>query len=85
MDRERSLGVIEAFVAVRDQCPSGRARAVAEGALEAVKDRRPGVLREQVYFVLSAIGGWRGERASQVHASLKAFLDQGGAQEDSGD
>ena len=30
---------------------------------------------EQVYYVLTAIQGWRGERASQVHASLTAFYE----------
>lgn len=74
-DEQRTLGVVEALVAVRDQCPNGAARAVAEGALEAVKSRRPGVLREQAYLVFTATRGWRGERADRVRASLKAFLD----------
>jgi hypothetical protein len=36
-----------------------------------------GALREQAYFVLTAIQGWRGERASQVHRSLTAFVAAG--------
>jgi hypothetical protein len=76
-DYDRTLGVIEAFVAVRDQCPSGAVRNVAERALEAAKTREPGVLQQHAYFVLSAIQGWRGERSRQVHRSLQAFLDGG--------
>jgi hypothetical protein len=72
---ERNLGVVEAFLAVRDQCPSGAVRRVALDAIEAVKHGGPGTLREQTYFVLTAIQGWRGERATQVHRSLQAFLD----------
>ena len=72
---ERQLGVVEALIAVRDQCPSGRAQAIARQGLEAIRSREPGVLREQAYFVLSAIRGWRGDRAAQVHASLRAFVD----------
>jgi hypothetical protein len=74
-DYERTLGVIEAFIAVRDQCPSGAVRSVAVRALEAARSREQGVLQQQAYFVLSAIQGWRGERSSQVHRSLRAFLD----------
>ena len=44
-------------------------------AFEALRGGEPGVLREQAYFVLSAIRGWRGDRATQVHESLRAFLD----------
>ncbi len=74
-DYARTLGVTEAFVAVRDQCPSGAVRSVATRALEAAKTREPGVLQQQAYFVLTAIQGWRGERSRQVHRSLRAFLD----------
>lgn len=72
---ERQLGVVEAFVSVRDQCPSGRAQTIAKQALESLRNGEPGVLREQAYFVLAAIRGWRGERAALVHASLRAFID----------
>jgi len=77
-DRTRTLGVVEAIVAARDQCPSGRVRIVTESALDAIRTRRPGVLREQAYFVLTAIRGWRGERAQQVQESLRAFLADDG-------
>jgi hypothetical protein len=40
-----------------------------------VKTRESGVLQQHAYFVLTAIQGWRGERSSQVHRSLRAFLD----------
>ena len=33
-DYERTLGVIECFKAVTEQCPKGPARAIAEGAAE---------------------------------------------------
>ncbi len=73
-DYARTLGVVEAFTVVCEQCPSGAVRGVAERALAAVKSD-PTALRQQAYFVLTAIQGWRGERASQVHRSLSAFLD----------
>ena len=81
-DYERELGVVECFQVILDQCPSGAVRAVAERALEAVKgeatkERGGGALREQAYFVLTAIQGWRGERAAQVHRSLSAFIESG--------
>jgi len=82
-DYSRTLGVIEAITAVTRQCPSGAVRACAERALEAIKAGGPDALRDQAYLVLTAIQGWRGDRATQVHASLDAFLgvsrsDEGG-------
>ena len=74
-EKTRRLGVIEAISATRDQCPSGAVRACAEGALEAIKRREPGVLREQAAIVFMAAAGWRGDRAAQVRESLQAFLD----------
>ena len=72
---ERDLGVVEAFMAVRDQCPSGSVRAVAERAIESARSGKAGVLQEQAFYVLTAIQGWRGERATQVNRSLRTFLD----------
>ena len=72
---ERDLGVVEAFMAVRDQCPSGSVRAVAERAIESARSGKAGVLQEQAFYVLTAIQGWRGERATQVSRSLRTFLD----------
>ena len=77
-DYERNLGVVEAFIAVRDQCPMGSVRRVAMQALDTAGKDGAGALREQAYFVLTAIQGWRGERSQQVHRSLQAFLDSGG-------
>lgn len=74
-DYTRELGVIECFVAITNECQSGPVRAMATQALEAVKGGGSDVMREQVYYVLTAIQGWRGERASQVHASLTAFYE----------
>lgn len=73
-DETRRLGVIEAFTAVLNSCPSGSARAVTETALEAVKRDGADAMPMQAYLVLTAIQGWRGERAQQVRASLEAFL-----------
>ncbi len=82
-DYSRTLGVIEAITIVTRQCPSGAVRACAERSLEAIKAGGPDALREQAYLILTAIQGWRGNRAMQVHASLGAFLgtsrsDKGG-------
>ena len=76
MSAERALGVIEAILAVRDQCPRAAARSHAAHALEAVKQGGAEALREQVGFVLVTIAGWRGDRALAVHRALQGFLDQ---------
>ena len=75
-DYERELGLIEAFTIVTQQCPNGSVRACAERAIDAVKQGGADAMREQAYFVLTAIQGWRGGRAGQVHASLSAFLER---------
>ena len=74
-DYSRTLGVIEAITLVTKQCPSGSVRGWAERALETIRAGGADTLREQAYFVLTAIQGWRGKRASQIHASLSAFLE----------
>jgi len=76
-DYTRQLGVVECLVAITNECPSGPVRVTAANALEAIKSREPGVMRNQVYYVLSALQGWRGERARQVHDSLTAFYKSG--------
>jgi hypothetical protein len=81
-DYERTLGVVEAITAARDQCPSGAARACAERGLAAIKAGGSAVIREQAWFVCNALLGWRGERAEQVRRSLNAFLEQSKAQSD---
>jgi len=78
-DSPRTLGVVECFTAVVRQCPKEPARALAGSALAAVERDGAGALPEQAYLVLTAIGGWQGERASQVKRSLQAFLDAQGA------
>ena len=72
----RRLGVIEAFMAVRDQCPSGSVQSVARSALETVKRDGAKSLPEQAFYVLTAIRGWQGERAQQVKEALGAFLEE---------
>lgn len=75
-DYDRNLGVIEAIMMVTRSCPNGRVVSVAEQALEAIKSGGADVIRNQAYFVLTAMQGWRGDRASQVHRSLRRYLDE---------
>ncbi len=74
-DYSRRLGVIEALTAVTQQCPNGSVRNVARQAIESISQNKREALRDQVYYVLTAIQGWRGERARQVHDSLTEFLE----------
>jgi hypothetical protein len=77
-DRSRTLGVVECFAAVVNQCPSGSVRRMAENALLAVERDGSAVLPEQAFLVQTAIRGWQGDRAAQVKRSLQAFLDGAG-------
>jgi hypothetical protein len=70
----RRLGVIEAFTAVLNSCPSGSVRAVTENALEAIKSGGADAMPMQAYLVLTAMQGWRGDKATRVRESLEAFL-----------
>jgi hypothetical protein len=72
---ERDLGVIEAITYVTRSCPSGVVIAAAQRALDAIKQGGPDVIKQQAYFVLTALQGWRGERARQVHRSLTNYLE----------
>jgi len=74
-DYSRDLGVVEAITFVTRSCPSGVVVAAAERALEAIKAGGPDVMKQQAYFVLTSIKGWRGERARQVHRSLTKYLE----------
>ena len=73
-DYDRDLGVIEAITYVTRSCPSGVVVRAAKGALEAIQAGGAAVLKQQAYFVLTAIQGWRGDRARQVHRSLTNYL-----------
>ena len=73
---QRALGVIEAMMSARSQCPHAAVRDNAARALEAVKGQGPEVLREQAFLVFSTLAGWRGERADAVKRALRDFLDQ---------
>lgn len=75
-DYDRDLGVIEAITVVTRSCPNGGVTGAAERALDAIRAGGPDTLKEQAYFVLTAMQGWRGERARQVHRSLSRYLDQ---------
>jgi hypothetical protein len=70
----RRLGVIEAFTAVVNSCPSGAVRQVAERALETVQRDGADALPVQAYYVLTAVRGWQGDKATQVKDALEAFL-----------
>ena len=74
-DHDRDLGVIEAISIVTRSCPSGVVVGAAERALDAIKAGGAETMREQAYFVLMAIQGWRGDRARQVHRSLSHYLE----------
>lgn len=78
-DPDRPLGVVEALVAVRDQCPHAGVREHAGRALEAIKGGGPEALREQAFLVLSTLAGWRGARAATVKRSLQQFLVETGS------
>lgn len=71
---DRQLGVVEAIVAVRDQCPHAQVREHAIQALDAIKTGGAEALREQAFLVFSTLAGWRGPRAMQVRRSLQQFL-----------
>lgn len=73
--RQRPLGVIEAMVAARDQCPHAAVRETAAAALMAVRGQGADVLRQQAFLVLSTLAGWRGERAFAVRRALQQFLE----------
>ncbi len=75
----RVLGVVEAIVAVRDQCPHAHVRQHAARALEAVQAGGADALREQAFLVLATLAGWRGERADQIKRSLEKFLASSGS------
>jgi hypothetical protein len=76
-DYDRDLGVIEAITVVTRSCPNGGVTSAAKQALEAIKTGGTETLKQQAYFVLIAIKGWRGERARLVHRSLSRYIDQG--------
>lgn len=76
VDYDRDLGVIEAITYVTRSCPSGVVVTVAKQALEAIQAGGAEVLKQQAYYVLTAIQGWRGDRARQVHRSLTNYLAQ---------
>ncbi len=70
------LGIVEALSLVTKQCPSAPVRKTAEQALADLKNENSAGLQNQVYFVLTAMKGWRGDRASQIHRSLTSFLEE---------
>lgn len=68
--------MIEAITYVTRSCPSGVVVGAAERALEAIKEGGAEVMKQQAYFVLISIKGWRGDRARQVHRSLTKYLEE---------
>ncbi len=75
-DYDRILGVAEAITLVTQQCPNAHVRESAQSALGAVEKGGREALLQQVFLVKTAMRGWQGERAAQIHRSLQAFLDQ---------
>ncbi len=71
---ERPLGVVEAFMAVRDQCPSGAVQRVARQGLEAIQAGGADSLPTQAFFLLSAVRGWQGPVARRVKEALESYL-----------
>ena len=67
--------MIEAITYVTRSCPHGAVVSAAERALDAIQKGGSEVLRQQAYFVLTSIQGWRGDRARQVHRSLSRYLE----------
>ena len=51
--------------------------AKGEEVAEAIQAGGAEVLKQQAYYVLTAIQGWRGDRARQVHRSLTNYLAEG--------
>ncbi len=70
----RKLGIIEAFVAVRAQCPNGSVQRVARAGLDAVQKEGADALPLHAFYLLTAVRGWQGDRATQVKATLEEFL-----------
>jgi hypothetical protein len=71
---ERTLGLVECFHAVLNQCPYGPARSIAEHGLAAIEREGSKAMGEQAFLLRTAIRGWQGARADQVKRSLDAFL-----------
>lgn len=71
---ERMLGVVEAFTAARDQCPSGAVQRVARQGLEALARDGAGALPAQAFYLRTAVRGWQGPKAAQVKRALDAYL-----------
>lgn len=73
------MNFIEACMAVRAHCPNAYAKSYAEAVLNRSLRQRAeqyGVPVAEAYstqalYILSNMGGWRGEIAAQVRATLK--------------
>lgn len=74
MSEERPLGVSEAFIVTRDQCPNGAVQNVARQGLEAVARDGAAALPLQAFYLLTAVRGWQGAQASRVKQALEAYL-----------
>jgi len=68
------LGVVEAILAVQNQCPHAHVRQHAVQALASIQDGGADQVRKQAFLVLATLAGWRGPRADQVKRSLEHFL-----------
>ncbi len=76
-DAKTVLSVKQAILAVRDECPNEHARAYASAAMTAAVRYGTAGLRVQVRYILSNVRCWRGERAQEVKAVLRAYVNEG--------
>lgn len=72
------MTVDDAILAVRDECPNDCARTYARAAMAAATMYGTHGLRVQVQYILANTSHWRGERAREVKAALRAWLKGNG-------
>jgi len=75
-EADRPMTVDEAILAVRDECPDTYARSYAGAAMWAATRYGTRGLRAQVQYALANMAQWRGERARQIKAVLRAYVDE---------
>jgi hypothetical protein len=71
------MTVDEAILAVQRECPNEHARTYAQAAMAAAVRYGTEGLRFQVEYMLANMAHWRGARAREVKAVLRAYLNEG--------
>ena len=71
------MSVNDAIRAVAVECPNHAARVYANAAMEAATMYGSEGLRVQVLYMLANVRHWRGPRAREVKAVLKAYTKGG--------